>query len=290
MTKAKPLALLLDPIHPHLQKRLRSHCRVTQDLSRLHEAEVLVCLLSHTIDRKLLKRAYHLKVVANYAVGLNNIDLKECARRKIRVCNTPGVLTRATAELTLALLLAAARRFPEGEALCRSGRFRGWAPDLLLGHELQGRHAVLLGQGRIGRETARLFRALGMSTEFVTRRDGARTISRKLRRAQVLSLHAPLTHQTQHWLSKARIGLLPKDAIVLNTARGALIDERALAQALRARKIFAAGLDVFEREPKIERALLKCKNAVLLPHLGSATERTREAMANALADGILQAL
>ena len=249
MPKPKPLILLLDPVHPHLRARLAPHYRLTQDPKRVSEAEGLVSLLSHTIDQKFLARAPKLKVVANYAVGLNNIDQKECARRGIQVCNTPGVLTRATAELTLALLLAAARRFPEGQALCRTGRFRGWAPDLLLGHELLGRHAVLLGRGRIGLETARLFRALGMSVEFITREDSTRSIAQKLKRAQVLSLHAPLTPQTQYWLSKERLALLPRDAIVLNTARGPLIDERALADALRKRRVFAAGLDVFEREP-----------------------------------------
>lgn len=290
MSKVKPLILLLDPVHPHLRALLKARCRLTQDPGKLPEAEGLVCLLSHTIDRKLLARGVKLRVVANYAVGLNNIDLEECARRKIRVCNTPGVLTRATAELTLALLLAAARRFPEGEALCRSGRFRGWAPDLLLGHELGGRRAVLLGKGRIGRETARLFRALGMKVEFITRKDRESEIARKLRRAQVLSLHAPLTEATRHWLSKKRLELLPRDAIVLNTARGPLIDERALADALRRRRIFAAGLDVYEREPRIERALRACPHAVLLPHLGSATVSTRKAMADVLARGILAAL
>jgi glyoxylate reductase len=274
--------------HPVLAQALKER-RIPQTRS-LSQATALITLLSDRVDAKLLARAPKLKVIGNYAVGTDSIDLKACAARGIKVVNTPGVLTRATAELALTLLLAAARRVPEGEMLCRKNKFKGWAPDMLLGLELKGRTAVIVGQGRIGRETARLFRGIGLKTSFVTRKDSAATTARKLRRAQVLSLHIPGTRANHHWLSAARLKLLPHDAIVINTARGTVIDERALIAALRKRKIFAAGLDVYEREPKIPPALKKLPNVVLLPHLGSATRSTRANMAQLVISGVLKVL
>ncbi len=256
----------------------------------LKTADALITVLSTRVDDALLAKAPKLKVVANYAVGYNNIDVEACARRGVRVVNTPKVLTRATAELALTLLLAAARRVPEGEAMCRAGEFHGWEPDMLLGLRLEGRNAVIFGAGRIGTETARLFEAIGMTVEFIKRDTPQREVTAKLKRAQVLSLHAPLTPQTQHWLDAKRIALLPRDSIIINTARGPVIDEAALIRALKARKIFAAGLDVFEREPEIPAELRKLPNAVLLPHLGSATVETRAEMASLAIQGVLQIL
>jgi glyoxylate reductase len=157
---------------------------------------------------------------------------------------------------------------------------------MLLGLELKGRHAVLVGRGRIGSETALLFRGIGLQVEWITRQDSDRAIDRKLRSAQVLSLHFPLTKETHHWLSRRRIALLPQDAIVLNTTRGPTIDESALIAALRARKIFGAGLDVYEKEPFIPKALRMLPQVVLLPHLGSATHHARSEMARLAASGI----
>jgi lactate dehydrogenase-like 2-hydroxyacid dehydrogenase len=253
----------------------------------LPQADALITCLSDRVDTSLLTRAPKLRAVANYAVGYDNIDMKACHDCGVRVTNTPDVLTRATAELALALLLAAARRIPEGESLCRTGRFRGWEPSMLLGLELEGRTAVILGQGRIGQETAKLFRGIGMKTLFITRHHTPAQIRALLKRAQILSIHTPLTPATRHWVNRQRLSLLPKDAIVINTARGPVIDEAALAQALRAKRIFAAGLDVYEREPKIHSALRQLNNVVLLPHLGSATEQTRLAMARLAAHGAI---
>lgn len=290
----KPTIILTYPFHKEvIRSELAPRAKVKLAKNRaelktlLRKADGLITLLSDPVDAVLLQNAPQLKVVGNYAVGVNNIDRKACHERGIRVVNTPGVLTRATAELTLALLLAAARRVPEGEALCRSGKFRGWAPDLLLGLELKGRQAVVAGRGRIGRETGRLFRALGLKVEWITRKDTERQIERKLSRARILSLHFPLTPDTHHWLDKKRIGLLPADAIVLNTTRGPVIDERALIQALKKRKIFAAGLDVYEYEPEIPSELRKLPNVALLPHLGSATAESRKAMASLVVSGVL---
>lgn len=291
---ARPLVVLTHPLIPSvIRSELQPHARVRvadgrKDLLRLAaQADALIVRLTDRVDEALLARAPRLKAVANFAVGVDNIDLEACRRRGIRVCNTPDVLTRATAELALTLLLAAARRVPEGEALCRGGRFRGWEPDMLLGLGLEGRRAVLVGQGRIGLETARLFEGVGMQVEWITRGSSPSEIRRRLARAQVLSLHVPLAPDTRHWLNASRIALLPRDAIVLNTARGPIIDEQALIRALRARRIFAAGLDVYEREPSLPASLRSLPNVVLLPHLGSATTQAREAMALLAVRGVL---
>lgn len=258
--------------------------------AEIPKADALIALLTRKIDAPLLRLAPRLKVVANVAVGVDNIDLAVCKKLGITVVNTPEVLTRATAELALALLLAAARRLPEGERLCRSGKFTGWRPDLLLGLELKGRSAIVVGPGRIGTETSKLFRALGLRVSTLSRRSADREIRAKLQEAQVLSLHLPYTRATHHWLNRKRIALLPKDCIVINTARGPLIDEKALIQSLNSGKIFAVGLDVFENEPAIPRALRKNARAVLLPHLGSATLETRARMAKLAIQGALAVL
>lgn len=291
----KPLVILTDPLIPSVVNRLlKPHARVRIAppsraglLPLLRDADALISLLSCRIDHELLDAAPRLKVVGSFAVGYDNIDLAACHARGVRVVNTPDVLTRSTAELTLTLLMAAARRVPEGERMCRSGRFTKWEPGLLLGQELKGRTAVLVGPGRIGQETARLFRGLGLKTVFISREDSQSSISSKLKKAQILSLHLPLNEQTRHWLNGTRLALLPRDAIVLNTTRGPTLDEKALIQALRAGLIFAAGLDVYEHEPRIPRALRSLPNTVLLPHVGSATQKAREAMAELAIRGVL---
>jgi glyoxylate reductase len=290
----KPLVVLTHSFHSRaVSEDLAPHAKIRFVHSRaelentIYEADALITRFSDTVNEKLLARAPRLKAIANFAVGIDNIDLRACAKRGVRVTNTPDVLSRACAELTLALLLSAARRIPEGEKLCRSGRFRGWSPDMLLGLELKGRTAVLVGQGRIGKETAKLFRGIGIRVEWITRQSSAAEINSLLKKAQILSIHTPLTSQTRHWLNARRISLLPRDAIVLNTTRGPTVDEKALIRALTNRRIFAAGLDVFEHEPQIPTALRRLSNVVLLPHLGSATEQAREAMARLAIFGAL---
>ncbi len=301
MSKAKPTVVLTDPFIPEVIERElkpRAQVLIARDRKHLEKliagADALITRFSDRVDEALLAKAPRLRAIGNFAVGFDNIDFKACARRGIRVTNTPDVLTRATAELTLALLLACARRLPEGEALCRRGRFGGWDPRMLLGLELKGRRAVIVGRGRIGGETARLFRGIGLKVEFITREDSAAAVRTKLRRAQVLSLHVPLSAATRHWLDARKLALLPRDAIVLNTTRGPVVDEQALIRALSAkpqsRRIFAAGLDVYEREPEIPAALRKLPNTVLLPHLGSATHEARTAMARLAVSGVLALL
>lgn len=282
-----PLVLLTHPFLPTLVKaELAPHARVRivrtrQELERaIQTADGLVTRFGDTVDKKLLAKAPRLRAIANFAVGTDNIDFSACRARHIRVTNTPDVLTRATAELTLALLLATARRIPEGERLCRKPQgFKGWAPDMLIGLELKGRHAVIVGRGRIGSETERLFKGIGLTTEWITSQSPPSDIRTKLRRAQILSLHVPHTPKTHHWLDSAKLGLLPADAIVINTSRGPVVDEKALIRTLRSQAIFGAGLDVYEHEPEIPPLLRKLDNVVLLPHLGSATIAAREGMA-----------
>jgi glyoxylate reductase len=291
----KPLVILTDPLFPEIIKReLMPHARVKiiannrpKLLKILKDADGLITLLGCKVNDELLEAAPKLKVVGNYAVGYDNIDLKACHDHGVRVTNTPGVLTRSTAELALTLLMSAARRVPEGETMCRTGHFPKWTPDLLLGQELKGRTAVLVGAGRIGKEAARLFRGVGLNIVWIQRGDSEAQIRAKLKQAQVLSFHLPLSPESYHWLDRSRLALLPRDAIVINTARGPIINEKALIDALKRRRIFAAGLDVFEREPLISRGLLKLPNVVMLPHIGSATQRAREGMARLAIQGVL---
>jgi lactate dehydrogenase-like 2-hydroxyacid dehydrogenase len=284
---------LRDTVAEHLGARWRAkHLGSDREalLESLADAPALITLLTLRIDGALLERAPALRVVGNVAVGVDNIDLEACRARGIAVVNTPDVLTRATAELAVALLFAAARRVGEGERMVRDEAWGGWALDQLLGLELEGRHAVLLGRGRIGEETGRRLEALGLTVEYITRAHDDEHIRAALGRAQVLSLHAPLTEQTRGWLSRERLATLPADAIVLNTARGPLVDEDALAEALAARRIFAAGLDVYAREPAVPEALRALNNVVLLPHLGSATRSARLAMARLATTGVRELL
>jgi glyoxylate reductase len=260
-------------------------------LKKVVSADALISRYADSIDKAVLEKAKALKVVGNFAVGYDNIDLKACAAKGIRVVNTPQVLTRATAELTVALLFSVARRVHEGEKLCRSGRFRkNLKADELLGLELQGRHAVLVGEGRIGTETGKILRNLGMSVEYIHSDENSEQLVIKLKRAQVLSFHCSLNPSTRHWLNAKRLALLPKDAIVLNTTRGPVLDEKALIRALKNRRIFGAGLDVYENEPKIPPALRALPNTILLPHVGSATETARHAMAQLVVNGVLRIL
>jgi lactate dehydrogenase-like 2-hydroxyacid dehydrogenase len=240
------------------------------------------------------------KVIATFSVGFDHIDVAAAAARGIAVCNTPDVLSIATAETALLLILAAARRAGEGERLIRSGRWHGWAPTQLLGVGVIGRRLGIFGMGRIGRELARLARGLGMTIHY---RDVARlppdleagatfhdNDASFLASCDVLSLNAPGGGGTRHWLHAARIALLPRGAVVVNAARGVLVDDPALIAALRSGQVGFAGLDVFEDEPDLNPAYLELENVVLLPHLGSATVETRDAMGFLALDGIAAVL
>lgn len=268
----------------------------------LQHAEALIVLLSEPITPEDLDRSPRLKVIGTYSVGTNHLPLEQCNHRGIRVVNTAGVLTDATADLALALLLAVTRRVAEGEALMRSGTWKGWAPDQLLGTGLAGKTCGILGSGPIGRAFARRVWALGMKPVFWDREgkhhpvDFGAGIARRLplgellATSSVLSLHCPLTADTRGLLDRAHLALLPTGAIIINTARGGILDESAMIDMLRARVLGGVGLDVYEGEPKFNADWLTAPNTVLLPHLGSATVETRNAMAKMLCDGVAAAL
>lgn len=268
----------------------------------LRETEVLVALVSESITEADLDAAPRLKALGTYSVGMNHLPLQACQARGITVVNTPGVLTDATADLALALLLALTRRVAEGEALVRSGRWKGWAPDQLLGTGLAGKTCGILGSGPIGLAFARRTWALGMVPVFWDRegqggdvdfgpgRAPRMILSDLLRRSAVVSLHCPLTDQTRGLLDRAALELLPPGAVIINTARGGILDEHAAIDLLQADRLGGVGLDVYEGEPEVDLRWREAPRSVLLPHLGSATLETRAAMAGLLCKGLAAAL
>jgi lactate dehydrogenase-like 2-hydroxyacid dehydrogenase len=263
----------------------------------LSDVDAIVCLLLDRIDAAVLARAPKLRVIANCAVGYDNVDVAACTRAGIAVTNTPDVLTDATAELTIALMLAAARRLPEGEALVRSGTWIGWRLDQLLGVPIKGRTLGIVGMGRIGQAVAERAVGLGMHVAYSGHHDvetpyPARRVDvdELFATADVVSLHCPLTPETRQLVNAERLGRMKPTAILINTARGGCVDDGALADALSAGRIFAAALDVFEGEPKIDARLLAAPRLVLAPHIGSATTEARTQMAQLCADGVLAVL
>lgn len=241
-----------------------------------------------------------LRVVSNYAVGFNNIDVAEATRRGIVVCNTPGVLTEATADIAWSLLMAVTRRVVEGDRLVRRGAWTGWKPAELLGGDLAGKTLAIVGAGRIGQAVARRSRGWGMKVLYVARRRDElfeaefaaplTALDAALEAADVVSLHVPLTPETHHLIDARRLARMKPTAYLINTARGAVIDEAALVEALRDRRIAGAGLDVYENEPALAEGLADLDNVVLLPHLGSATVGTRSAMSDLAAENLLAVL
>ncbi|HJV03695.1 MAG TPA: D-glycerate dehydrogenase [Actinomycetota bacterium] len=249
----------------------------------------LLPLLTDRVDAEVLDAAGpQLKVVANYAVGYDNVDVEECTRRGIVVTNTPDVLTAATADLAWSLILAASRRIVEGDRWIRAGRPWAWAPGFMLGHEVTGRTLGVVGLGRIGQAVAARARGFDMPVIYSsrTRREdaeratGARYVDLDALTAEadVISIHVALTEGTRHLFDAARLKSMKETAVLVNTSRGPVVDEAALAEALETGEIFAAGLDVYEEEPKVHSKLLERENVVLAPHLGSATVETRRAM------------
>jgi glyoxylate reductase len=248
---------------------------------RLSDADALVCLLLDRIDAAVLAAAPRLKIVANCAVGVDNIDLAAAARAGVAVTNTPDVLTEATAELAFALILAAARRLGDGERLVRSGEWGGWALDQL------GKTLGIVGYGRIGQALARRAVGFGMT---VIHADLGDDVDALFRQADVVSLHCPLTPATRNLVDARRLALMKPTGIVVNTARGGIVDEAALAEALTAGRLFAAALDVFAGEPRIDPRLLAAPRLVLAPHIGSATTEARTQMAQLCADAVIAVL
>lgn len=308
----KPKVLVTRKTFPQVLAYLKEHARVEggtarrgfdreQLLERIRDKEGLLCLLTDIIDREVMERAPRLRIIANCAVGFDNIDIAWARQRGILVTNTPGVLTEATADLTWALILATARKIPQADRFTRNKRFRGWELDLFLGREVSGKRLGIIGLGRIGRAVARRAQAFGMEVvyfdsnrlsaeEEASNRISFLPLEELLATSDIVSVHASLNASSVHLLSAEKIALMKKEAILVNVARGPIIDEAALAQALARREIWAAGLDVYEKEPEIHPLLLKLDNAVLLPHIGSATEETRLRMAMTAARNLVQGL
>lgn len=299
---------LPDPVMAFLQER----SRVTawdgdgpmpreRLLSDVAGQDAVLALLTDRVDDEVLDAAGpSLRVVANYAVGFDNVDVAACTARGIVVTNTPDVLTGATADLTWALILAAARRVTEGDRLVRAGEPWGWAPGFMLGREVSGSTLGIVGFGRIGQAVAARARGFDMRLRYHSRSrrsdaeavTGAepRDLPALLAESDIVSVHVSLSPDTTHLFDAAAFASMKPTAVFVNTSRGGAVDEAALAEALRGGRIAAAGLDVFEREPQVDRRLLGLPNVVLTPHLGSATVETRTAMGMTAASNLVEAL
>ncbi|HEY5597757.1 MAG TPA: D-glycerate dehydrogenase, partial [Kiloniellales bacterium] len=274
------------------QARLNADDRLyTTDelMARLDGADALLASHTEHLDAAAIARLpQSVRVIANVSVGVDHIDLKAAKRRGLVVTNTPDVLSDATAEIALLLMLGAARRAAEGERLVRAGAWKSWSPTFMLGTQVTGKRLGIIGMGRVGRRFARMTRGLEMRLHYYNRRrlpaeqeagsSYHETVEDLLPHCDFLSLHCPATPETADLLNAARIGLMPDGAIVVNTARGAIVDEEALIAALRTGKLAAAGLDVFKNEPNIRPEFRSLDNIFLLPHVGSATRETRDAM------------
>jgi|UniRef100_A0A7C4TD40 glyoxylate reductase len=261
----------------------------------------IITLLTDFVDREILENAMTLRMIANYAAGYNNIDIEEATKRGIMVTNTPDVLTETTADLTFGMILAIARRIPEAEKFLRKNRFKGWAPLLFLGADVHHKTLGIIGMGRIGKAVAR--RALGFKMNVIyydkvrlsPAEEKKLSASYKpfnyiLKKADFITIHTPLTKETYHLFSEKEFSLMKKTAFIINTARGPVIDEKALIKALNNKKIGGCALDVFENEPVVSEELKKMDNVLLLPHIGSATLETRTNMALMCAENLITAL
>ena len=295
-----PKVLITQPIDAAAEARLRAHGLAvdvwtkpepmgpTELVERVRGCQGLISMLTDRVDSAVMD-AGPLRVIAQHAVGVNNIDLGAARERGIPVAHTPGVLTDATADLAMALLLGTARRIPEGDALVRSGRWKGWSPTLLRGMELRGSTLGIVGMGRIGSAVAARARAFGMTVIHCNRSSGV-PLGELLDRSDAVSLHCPLTDATRHLIDAAALARMKPTAVLVNTARGAVVDEAALVHALASGGIAGAGLDVFEQEPAVHPGLVASPKALLLPHLGSATLDTRRRMGMMVADDLIRGL
>lgn len=269
-------------------------------IKNVKDCDAIISLLSDKITEEVLSNAPNCKIVANYAAGFNNIDIEYAKKKNIIVTNTPDILTNATAEIAVSLVLASSRRIVEGDSFMRKGKFTGWKSKLLLGMELKGKTVGIVGAGRIGQETGKILKSFGTNIiyynktskkEFEKEVNGKKvTLEKLLKEADIISLHLPLNKDTYNLLSKEKLDLLKETAILINTARGEILDEKYLIELLKKKRIFGAGFDVYEGEPDFNIELLKLENVVLLPHIGSATFETRNKMAKLCVDNVINVL
>ncbi|RED46210.1 2-hydroxyacid dehydrogenase [Aestuariispira insulae] len=302
MSTKKPLVIVTRKLPEIIETRMMElyDCRLNLDdhawsqdelLAAVKEADVLVPTVTDRIDRQIIEAAGpQLKLIASFGTGVDHIDFQACKAKGIMVTNTPDVLTEDTADMTMALILAVPRRLAEGERLVRTGKWQGWSPTGMLGHRIWGKRLGIIGMGRIGTAVARRAKGFGLSIHYHNRNrvhEGLEeeleatywsSLDQMIAHMDILSINCPHTPATYHLLNSRRLGLMKPHAYIVNTSRGEVIDETALLKALQNRDIAGAGLDVFESEPKINPKLLKLENAVLLPHMGSATIEGRVAM------------
>jgi glyoxylate reductase len=303
---SKPTLYVTRPLPDPVMTVLTERFRLTQSpattppnrddlLAGIRDADALICTLAEHIDASILSETSHLRVIANYAVGYDNIDLNAARGHKIIVTNTPDILTESTADLTWALLLATARRVPEGHDLVQEGAWTGWEPRQLLGADVFGRTLGIIGMGRIGQAVARRAVGFNMPVLYYNRTVKnfpdqpswkSMALDDVLAEADFLTLHVPLTPDTYHLIGPRELQLMRPTAYVINVARGAVVDEAALVTALREGRLAGAGLDVYEHEPLIHPGFLTLSQVVTLPHLGSATHATRIRMGMVCLDNI----
>lgn len=270
-------------------------------IERITDKDGLISLLSDAIDGEVINTGSNLKIIANYAVGYSNIDIAEATRRKIPVTNTPGVLTETTADLTFALMLSAARRIVEADRFLKAGKFRGWTPTLFLGNDIHNKILGIVGFGRIGKAVARRAKGFNMNilyyeperlSEDIEKEYCAeyRNLDALLKESDFICLHVPLNESTHHLISEKQFSIMKKTAYLINVARGPVVDENALVNALKNKKIAGCALDVFENEPAVAKELVSAPNTVLVPHIGSASVETRTKMALMAAENIIAVL
>lgn len=307
----KPRVFLTRELPAEVMKRLEAETVLSvngenRSLTReeimegVKDRDALLCLLTDPIESEIMDASPDLKVIANYAVGFNNIDVPAATKRGIPVTNTPGVLTETSADLAFSLLMASARRLVEADGFVRSGKWEGWEPLQFLGTDIHGAVLGVIGLGRIGKAVARRARGFDMNVIYWNRTRLAeeeeqelgvkyRPFGEVVQQADFLSLHVAYQPETHHLIGRKELRSMKAGAVLINTARGAVVDEKALVEVLRNGEIRGAGLDVFENEPQIEPELLQLKNTVILPHIGSATIATRTRMGMIAVDNILAA-
>jgi len=294
----------LDYLEEHVEYEIGAgEGELTQQvlLEKVEDKQGILSLLVDTIDREVIDAAPQLKIIANCAVGYDNIDVDYAREKGVLVTNTPGVLTETTADLTWALIFSVARRIPQADVFTRAKMYHGWELDLYLGREVTGKCLGIIGMGRIGKAVASRARAFSMEVVYndlhrLSQEDEDRyrsswlPLEDLLRKADIVTLHTSLSPETIHLISADRLRLMKREGILVNVSRGPVVDELALAEALEQKTIWAAGLDVYEREPEIEERLFSLDNIVLLPHIGSATFETRIRMATMAAKNLVQGL
>ena len=313
MSNRRPKIFITRKLPDQILVKLREFCEVKmwdkEDkpvpkeilISEIKDADGLYCLLTEEIDSSLLEHAPHLKIISNMAVGFNNIDVCAASRRNIMVTNTPGVLTETTADLTFALLMATARRVVESSQYLREGKWKTWSPMQLTGQDIYGATLGIIGLGRIGKSLAKRAAGFDMKVLYYNRsrkRDAEEELGIKyaeketlLTESDFVCIMTPYSHETKNLIGKEELALMKKTAVLINTARGGIVNEKDLYHALKNNEIWAAGLDVFEEEPiRLDHPLLTLPNVVTLPHIGSASINTRLKMAHLAADNLIEGL